>query len=283
LGHVGLSLIIKPLDKPKEKDIDLIIRNPESIPFEKREWIKLWIEKDPDLNRIAVWYREFYSHLNQVRQSKENHSNIPAVVELNDYKNHKKPFQGFVLAAQTAAVMDRPLKSIKTFFSEEHNTLLRILYNHKTRQTRIHVISSYLADDDIVLLETENGKILAGSPGNVIDLPESVLSRKTILEWKKCLIHIPLCRINIYRDLHTGAITFSIGRSMDEFRHKEIQLDIHQERIFLSLPSPENSLKPGKAILHSGGKNIFTTISENSCEIPIDHISTTSSQVFLYN
>jgi hypothetical protein len=270
------------LDKPEERDIELLFKNPESLTFEQREGIRLWIQKDPQIKAIAGWYREFYRHLYRVEQSKINHCDIPAVIELNNYEIHKKPIQKFVLAAQTAAALEKPPKSIKTLYSEDQNTLLRILYDHKKRQTRLHVISSYLADDDIVLLETDTGKILTSSPGNVIDIPEPVLSRNVIFEWERCLVHIPICRINFYRDQNTGAVTFSAGKSFDEFILKELKINIHQERIFILLPEPEISLKPGMAILNTGTKTYFNTLIDNSFEIPIGRLTETTSQVFLY-
>ncbi len=270
------------MEKPEERDIELLFRNPESLSFEQIEGIRLWIEKDPQINAIAGWYREFFRNLHQVEQSKIIPIEIPAVIELNNHEFHKKPIQKFVLAAQTEAALEKPPKSIKTLYSEDQNTLLRILYDHKKRQTRIHAISSYLADDDIVLLETDTGKILTSSPGSVIDIPEEVLSRNAIFEWERCLIHIPVCRIYIYRDQNTGAVTFSAGKSIDEFHLKELKINIHQEKIFFLLPEPENSLKPGMVILNTGTKIYFNTLTDNTIEIPVAHLTKTTSQVFLY-
>lgn len=270
------------MKKPTENDIETLISNPESLTDNQREWISFWIEKDSQLRQIAEWYREFYRTYQEVKTIKDKHPSPPLVVELVAADREKKPANGYVLAAQTTAIADGVYKSLKTLISEEHHTLLRVLYDCRHKTSRIHVISSYLEDDDIVLIESDEGKIFTSNPGNTIDIPESELPRNKIIGWEKCRIHIPMCRIDFYRDKHTGSVTYSFGKTIDEIDTNRININISDESILVSVPVAEEKILADKLILHTETKTLFDTLKRRFYEIPLSYLIGTRCRLFFY-
>jgi hypothetical protein len=270
------------LKKPTENDIETLICNPESLSAERKEWITLWIEKDSQLRQIAEWYREFYSHFQEVKKIKEKLPAHPVVIELKAADREKKPANGYVLAAQTTTIAEGVYKSLKTMISEEHHTLLRVLYDYKQKTSRIHVISSYLEDDDIVLIETSDGNIFTSNPGNTVDIPESELPRNKIIEWDKCRIHIPICRIDFYRDKYTGFVTYSFGKSIDEIDTNRIPVHISDSSVTVSVSEMDKRIRADKLILHTESKTLFDTLESSFYEIPFKYLTGTHSRLFFY-
>lgn len=260
------------MSKPTEHDIESLFSAPDSISSERKQWILSWLKKDKELNEVAEFYEKFNQKLKEVSDSKNKCRAVPLVITVEKQTRRKKKRNGFVLAAQTTAVSGTSYKIVKTLLSEEHHTLLRVLHDESKRVHTIHVISSYLDDSDVVLIEDESGKLFISSAGSKLEIPESEYQEWRIKEWNQCNVHLPLCRLYFYRDRHYGNVTYSFGKAVDEIDQEKVEIEISKERIAVKIPVFSESFGPGRVVIQTDRMKRFGYLSEGYYEFPAEYL-----------
>ena len=248
--------------------------------MKQREWIKAWIEKDEELAMLASWYREYYLQVDAFERSREKESkSIPAVIELKAFKNGNRVKNNFVLAAQTSTASKTSFHSFRSFVSGDERTILRVMHNRKKQSTRLQIISDFLDEDDIVMIEiSDTKKLLISRPGGGLELPESELSKEDIIGWHGCNIRLPVLKVLLYRDDNTGSINYSLSQKGSE----AVDVEIDDSEIRIGFSEEKKGEIPGKMILHTSNISKYQPVHNSVCTIPLEDVTGTLSQVAFY-
>lgn len=266
--------------KPVEHHIETYIRFPEQLSRQERHWIKHWIDKDEEIAFLYQWLREFYDQVDAISDEQNSGADKPAIIALTPFENNQIGKYHFVLAAETETASKSSLQSIRSFTSDDEQTLLRVLHNREKQSIRLDIISEHLGKDDIVMIETSEPKnMLISEPGGKLELTESKLSRQEIIDWQGCNIHLPVVKILLYKDKNTGAITYSVNQKNSE----NIELDIDQKQVKIEFSDSYAGKIPAKMILHSGDQSKYHPVENSTFSLPLKDISGNQSQIAFYH
>ena len=162
----GVTIKSKNLNKPTEKHIEQYVRYPSLLSQEEKSWIEEWIAKDRETGMLAEWFKEYYAGMDTIESAKTKPESIPPVIQLTPFENRTNISGGFILAAQTPLSRKKSfgLKTLKTFVSKEHKTLIRILHDDDERQSKFFVLSEFIGDEDIVLMDVSEEQFFFCEP-----------------------------------------------------------------------------------------------------------------------
>ncbi|MDZ7720161.1 MAG: hypothetical protein U5K72_15205 [Balneolaceae bacterium] len=269
---------------PTEKHIELYTLNRSSLTEEEIEWIEEWIQKDSELRLLAEWFQLFYKKVDQIESVQERPDHFSSVIELESAPQKSKNSGGiFVLAAQTP-VADRSkksLKTIRTFVSDEHKTLIRILHNRSKNQSKLHVISEFVDEDDIVLVEVQDREktTLVSDPGGTFVIPDQKFPENAIKSWNKCELHLPISKIRVFKDDKDETLNFDTTESY--FEREELTLFNDGDELQISFKG-SSERNPDKMVIYSGEKSSIWPVKDGKCSVEIQNFSGTVSSLFFF-
>ncbi|MCC5907265.1 MAG: hypothetical protein JJU13_13720 [Balneolaceae bacterium] len=268
------------MNKPTEYQIELFVKNPVKLSREERRWVREWVESDEEVRLLAVWFKEFYNLTEEIKQNSERKERKPSIIHLKAVSNQFNTANNFVLAAQTTVAKNKH-KSIKTFISEKYKTLIRVIYDDVKLRSRLHVISQYLNEKDIVILKLEdNLNFFISKPGGILEISESVIPKEKITDLEKCSMHLPILKIDLFRDSITGNITYT-SDSADKVGFSHI-MEISKDEIKIDVENISNTCKPDKIVLHTGGNSSLWLINSGFCRLPVEKLKSSNSLLFFY-
>lgn len=268
--------------KPTEKHIEQYVKYPSEMSREEKIWIESWVQKDKEIHLLIDWYKEFYAEIDKIERDKNRPKSVPSVIHLTPFQNRSKFSNGFILAAQTPVSRKKgsALKSVKTFVSEEHKTLIRILHDNDERKSKLFVISEYVEKDDIVLINvSEEQSFFVSQPGGTFVISDQTISKDKITDWSQCKLYLPLAKMIIFKNIETGEINIDLS-SLDKVK-KEINFEVIGDKLNIAADFGDDKL-PEKLVLHSKDQSTFRFIEEGKCSIPLTDLKTTNSLLFFY-
>jgi len=271
------------MTKPNEQRIELHMSNRSLASREEDQWIRKWVTYDEDIQSLAGWFKRFYATFNQIEAGKAKVAESPAAISLKPWKS--KPFLPslFKLAAQMPVIetFQSTLKTVKTFVSDEHKTILRILQDTGNNQLRLHVISNFVGSNDIVLLHVKTEDLLIASrPGGSFFIPEGDLSKETIDNWSACDLYLSLASIRLYKDKRTGDINYDSTEMVRE--RQELNLSHTHDELQVTCNFTDR-LNPQKAVLYSDQQSHRFDLKAGACSIPLDKISGSDARLYFFD
>jgi hypothetical protein len=266
--------------KPNEYHIELFVKNPDQLSREEQLWVREWIEKDKEIQLLAAWYKEFFKRANEIKEDKKSREKIPPEIHLTADSHRFDNKTSFVLAADTP-VARKSRRSVKTFISEKHEIIIRVIYDKAEAKNRLYVISEHVQENDIVLLKLENNQnYFFSKPGGIFEIPESVITKKQFTDFETCSLHLPQIRIELYRDSKTGSITYAVNSGTDMAGSSILEID--EEELNIDVDAISEKYRPDKIILFSGDTSSLWLINDGRCRIPFKKLESTSSLLFFY-
>lgn len=272
------------MNNPTEKHIEMYVLNRSELTDKEQQWIQDWIQKDPEIRLLAEWFERFYSEVDEINSQKDQPEDIPPVIQLKPFQNRNSYSSGvFVLAAQTP-VADRKrkhLKTIRTFVSEKHKTLIRILYDSKKNLSKLHVISEFVQEYDIVLIEVNDvdHTLMVSDPGGTFIIPDNEFSEDSIRDWNECELHLPIFKIKVFKDSKTGALNFdTIGSNIER---DEFQIDISENELKLDFDGSDEMI-PDKLVIFADHCSSIWPITNGNCSIEHEKISAPETRLYFY-
>ena len=188
-----------------------------------------------------------------------------------------------MLAAQTPVTErnEKNLKTIRTFVSEEHKTLIRILHNSSRDQSKLHVISEFVREDDIVLIEIQDSEnsVLVSEPGGTFVISYQNFSQDTIKNWESCELHLPISKIRVYKNSDRDTLNFDTSEAY--FKREELGIDRAEEKLHIMFNSSEGE-NPDKMVIYNGAKSSIWPIEDGNCLIDIQDLSETVTTLYFY-
>ncbi len=269
---------------PTEKHIEKFVLRRSELTSEEQQWIQEWIRKDEGVRLLVDWFKTFYRSADDIESIQERPDDFSPVIELQTVKNKSIYSSGvFVLAAQTP-ITDRgkkSLKTIRTFVSEEHKTLVRILHNSLKNQSKLHVISEFVRDDDIVIVEIQDQKntILVSEPGGTFVISYKKCSQDAIKSWERCELHLPISKIRVYKNSEHDTLNFDTSEA--HFERDELGLDRVKDQLHITFNSSEGG-DPDKMVIYNGDKSSIWPVADGSCSIDIQDLSETVTTLYFY-
>lgn len=271
------------MNKPTENSIEKYVRYPSKMSREEKARIKEWIEKDEEIRLLTEWYREFYNEIDDIKTQQNRPKPVPPVIHLSPFKNQSRYSNGFILAAQTPVSRKKRsgLKTIKTFVSEEHKTLIRILHDDDERQSKLFVISELMNEDDIVLMSARDDRsCFVSSPGGMFIIPDHEISKERMTNWSQLKLYLPVAKIHVYRDQDTGNI--NIDTSAVDKNHQQISVATANEMLEISTDFG-NEVSPQRLVLKNQHQSLFHIMKDGFFKIPIPDLMESNSVIFFYN
>lgn len=269
---------------PTEKHIEMYVLNRSQLTDKEQQWIQDWIQKDPEVRLLAEWFERFYREIDEIASQKNQPEHIPPVIQLKPFQNKNSYSSGvFVLAAQTP-VADRRrkhLKTIRTFVSEEHKTLIRILHDSKKSLSKLHVISEFVQEYDIVLIEVNdaNHTLMVSDPGGTFVIPDKEFSEDSIRTWNECELHLPIFKIRVFKDSNTGALNFDTsGVNMER---DDLQIDVNETELNLEFDGSDEMI-PDKLVIYADQSSSIWSVINGNCSIEHEKISAPETRFYFY-
>ncbi|MDX1641905.1 MAG: hypothetical protein R3220_09430 [Balneolaceae bacterium] len=271
------------MNRPTEKHIEQYVRYPSQLSREEKAWIEEWIDKDNEIHLLVKWFKEYYAEVNKVESRKNKPKSVPPVIQLKPFEKKSKISNGFILAAQTPVSGKKrsALKTVKTFVSNEHKTLIRILHDDHEKQTKFFVISEFVDDDDIVLMNvSEEQSFFVSRPGGTFIVSDQRISEKKIMDWSTCRLHLPLAKMDVFRTPETGELNIdSTGINREKY---EISFEVVEEQLHIVTDFGADII-PEKLIVYSNEDSTFRTINNGKCSISLTDLKNPHSVLFFYN
>lgn len=269
------------MDKPEEKQIEQHVIHPSTLQFQEKQFVKKWMENDEEIRMLTKWYEEFYKRFHQVEENKAASKLAQDIVDLKLFKKTSKITNGFVLAAHTTDIEQVPrLKTIKTFISKKHKTLVRLLHDERDEHFKLYVISKYVNEGDIVLIKIYNiDTLLVSEPGGSFCIPNDTFLKNNITDWTHCHINMPIAKIRIFRNITTSQINFDtteIKREIHDFTFKLTKEQLQITSVF------KNNSYPKKAVLFSNNLSRLIDMKTGMCSIALKYLLATETYVYFY-
>jgi hypothetical protein len=269
---------------PTEKHIETYVLNRSELTEKEQQWIRDWIEKDAEVRLLTEWFEKYYSELDEITTQKDQPDDIPPVIELKPLQNKRSYSSGvFVLAAQTPVTGRRRkhLKTIRTFVSEEYKTLIRILHDSKKNLSRLHVISEFVQEHDIVLIEVNdsNQTLMVSEPGGTFVIPDQEFTKDSIQDWNECELHLPIMKVRVYKDSGTGVLNFdTTGTNIER---DKLRIEVSENELNLEFEGLDEKM-PDKLVIFADQKSSIWPIVNGNCSIAQDKLSATETRLFFY-
>jgi len=266
------------LKKPTEKHIEVYCKYPYLLLNEEKKWIEYWIETDIAIKQISDFYKRFYSTFKKVEEKRSVKS---GVIVLTHKIRKKKQHNGFVLAAESLSVGSYEAETVKTFVSEEHNTVLRLINKPNKHQCVAYVLRELGAEDDIYLLQKENNQdFLISEPGGKFIIDTVKNHSFDLTEWQSCWLFIPIVQLLVYRDENNGNLTFSFNNTLNtDF----VEVSFINDQLEIEILYTPNEKSLSKVILKSGSEVELYILNSSRITFSVIKFVSNTSYINFYN
>jgi hypothetical protein len=269
------------LRKPSTKEIERYILDPASISPVRADEIRKWIDSDAEIRELAEWLETFYGSVDQIRRQKKIGGKKPKLINLVPYKTKIRQKNGFVLAAQTPAVKKLSgLKTLITFSSEAYKTLIRVLHDLDRNEYRLHVLSEFVDEEDIVIIDIPEANLsVISDKGGVFKLEEDEIEQDEIINWKNCRLHLPLTKAEVYYNHETGDLNVDTSAVNPDQLILSFQIGGDRLRVKADV---KDDRKIEKCVIRSGGYSSMIPVQDNISDFPLDKLTESSATLFFY-
>jgi len=277
-----VSKKIKKLNKLTEKHIELFIKDSSQFSIEERKWIERSIESNEELKILANWFKRFYEIKEISKTIQPTIFKKPDTITLSPMKMALKPKNSFILAAQSiSASKKEQLKTVKTFISTQHKTLMRILQNEIRNETEVHFLSDFISDDDIVLLYiTGENSYLVSDEGGFITIPRNKISKEEIIDWKQCKIHLPAFKLFVKK---ISSSEFKIESEQSFLESDDVSIEKIGNQYEVNLRFIESWIDPKMIVLKSDKLKSLWFLNNGKAIIDEKYFTDTNFTIHLYN
>lgn len=271
--------------KPTEQQIEKYIRYPSELSDKEKKRIKKWIKQDQELQMLADWYNTFYQTIDQVNRDRKRFKDKPTIIILKPIEKSAYSNGCFILDAKAPAsqetIKKTKLKTSQTFVSKEHKTLIRVLYDSSKSLSKLYIISDFVNEDDIVILDIgdEENNYLVSEPGGTFEIDEQEIPAEDITNWKTCEMHLPISKINVFRDNTTGDV--NIDSFASDRQNEDIRIEQCEEVLQVSIDVSDKPM-PNMLIVHSGKKTTMWPVERGQSTVPLESLNATKSDLFFF-
>lgn len=269
------------MNKPTENHLELYIRYPFLLLEKEKEWIEYWIQKDTTIYSIAEFFRVFYSTFEEIQRSYNSKVNKPGIIHLKQKSLYKKKTNGFVLAAQTISENYSIYDNVRTFVSDEHKTLIRVINKPEQNKLIAYVLSDFGSKKDIYLLKNgKNNHYLITEPGGKIEIDKKNEANINPLSWETCELYVPIIQVIVFKDSSTSFLTYSFGYT----KHIDsITIEASENELVINIHPANNEEIVNKMTLSSSDKSELFHLDSPSITLPVAYFTSSESLISLYN
>lgn len=260
----------------------MYIRFPSEFTDAEKVQIRNAIRQNREFQLLAVWYREFYKTFDQIDRDLKKTPPADFVITLSPLqKSAVSKSDSIPSAVSFESSKSAGLKTLKTFFSEAHETLLIALKGKNNKHSQLHVISGYINEDDILLLKTGNQKkrILVSEPGGIFKIDEEDIPSGQIAEWPSFKLYLPVTSIKVFKDPSTGSVTFDT--IANNRQNTNVQFEVEDSSLYVTVDTP-NQAAPEKLVICSGKTKTLMPITGGRCTLDLESLEETSSVLIFF-
>lgn len=270
--------------KPTEKQIETYVRFPSELTDAEKVWIRDAIRQNRELQLLADWYKTFYETVDQIDRDLIKTPPPAFIITLSPLQRSATSYSAFTLSADSPeSSQSSRLKTLQTFASEEHKTLVIALEDKKKNRSQLHVISGYINEDDILLLKTgdQKEKILVSDPGGIFIIDEQDIPSSQIAEWPSFDLHLPVTSIKMFRDPNTGSVTFDTFAN--DRQNRSVHLDVKDSslHVHVTVDAPDQPV-PTKCLTRSGETTKLLPMTGGRCTIDLERLEEVRSDLFFF-
>ena len=257
-------------------------------------WIRQAILQDREIQLLADWYTEFYRTFDQIDIDLKKTRPPAFIISLTPLQRSAISKSPFILSADSPeSSQSSRQKTLQTFASEEHKTLVRVLKGGKRKRSQLHVISGYIDKDDILLIKTGEKirgqgqdekvkvkeKILVSDPGGIFKIDEQDIPSGQIAEWPSFDLYLPVASIKVFKDPATGSVTYDTFAS--DRQNTTIQLDVQDSSLHVTVDASDEPL-PTMLVTRSGDTKELLPITGGRCTLNLERLGEVSSDLFFF-
>jgi hypothetical protein len=269
------------LRKPSIKEIERYILDPSSLFPARADEIHEWIKKDAEIRQLSEWLKTFNGSVSQIDQQKKVVGKTPRLINLVPFKTKIRQKNGFVLAAQTPAVKKMSgLRTLKTFSSEAYKTLMRVLHDLDRKEYRLHVLSEYVGEEDIVIIDIPDANLsMISDKGGVFKLKEDQIEQDEIVNWKNCRLQLPLTKAEVYYDHESGDLNVDTSAVNPDQLILSFQTGGGRLHVKAEVKDDRNI---EKMVIRTGDYSSMVSVQDNFSDFPLDKLTESSATLFFY-
>ena len=270
------------MKNPTEKHIEIYVKDPSRLSDEEREWIELAIKNNEDLKILADWFKKFFKVKEQVKAIKPNPFEIPSEILLCPMELEHKPRNSFVLAAQTlSSSKTEEIKTVKTFISRQHKTLMRVLRNDKQGETEVHLLSEYVSDDDIILLYIQDEEFyLVSDEGGVIKVADDEIPKEKFINWRQCKVHLPAFKLFVTKQ---SSNEYKIDSEQNLHDSTVLNIEKMESYFNVNLTFKESWIDPKIVVFKTKESKTMCFLKKGKARIPVENFMGQTATIYLYN
>lgn len=270
--------------KITELDIERYIRFPKKLSASSRKSIELAIEENQELREFYHWFSQFYLFYDKIIKTTDPIAFSKPVFSIELKPMHsieKKENRLFILAAQTSAISKKRIESVKTFFSAEQSTIMRVLWDNKKESTLIHILSEKISESDIALLHIPGSDLLLVSkPGGRLEISTHQINRDIIKEWAACKVILPVITTKFKPNIR-NCDSFFPAKSPNGMITVEV---VSTDKYVVFTPLiVEDTLQLSNMVLHTPDGSSLWHLQNGKAFIPKDQLTAEEVVLHFYN
>ena len=265
-----------------ERQIETFIQFPEELSKVKRREIRKQIESDSEAAIYFEWLRSYYSIYEEL--SKEDMGDSPdAIISLKPMMVDSESDGGiFVLAAQSRSVNKSVIETLKTFASDNHNTLLRALHFKSKDEIKIHLLSNQVQKDDVLLFQIPaNNLIFVSEPGGKVSVSVNELDPEEVKEWESFNVHVPICTFS--QNMQLNKRSYLAGRSALTENIIPIEIEVKENTVQLTPILNHNDSESNFLVLYRENQSMLFKMIDGSATVEQELLESEGVRLFFYN
>jgi hypothetical protein len=267
------------LNRLTEKDIETYVRFPERLSDEEKDRIASELAGDEESLLIADWFELFYSltekEVASASAGKPACITMKPAVRTESYKNRR-----FVLAAKAGEQTTGPVH-VQTLQSDEHRSLMRILYSKDEDIYYLHTLSEHINEQDIILIRFQKDSgFRVSEPGGKLKLHLTGSDRDAMKSPEGCEIFLPLIVFRLRnKDINrSGYVAAKAGQDI-----VTIEITINGDEVTLIADTESVEVNLNRMVLYDDQSVSLWDVENGKAVVPAGKFKSRETRLFFYN
>lgn len=265
-----------------EKQIETFIQFPNELSKERRREVRRQIERDPETALYFEWFKSYYAIYEELSKEEKRDAAV-SIISMKPMIEDSETDRGiFVLAAQSKESNGHVIETLKTFASDENNTLLRALHFKNRDEIKIHLLSNQVQKDDVLLFQIPAKNLyFVSEPGGKLSVSVNELDPEDVKEWESFNVHIPVCTVSLNSQF--GKKSYLAGSSAFTEDMIPVEIVSKDNTVQLTPILNQNNPESNYLIVYSENQSKLFKMTDGVAKVEQELLETEGVRLYFYN
>ncbi|PKD44766.1 hypothetical protein CWD77_04695 [Rhodohalobacter barkolensis] len=265
-----------------EKQIETYVQFPDELSKERRREVRRQIERDSEASLYFEWFKNYYAIYEELSKEEKRDAAV-SIISMKPMIEDSESYRGiFILAAQSQSSKEHVIETLKTFASDEHNTLLRALYFKSRDEIKIHLLSNQIQKDDVLLFQIPASNLFfVSEPGGKVSVSVNELDPENVKEWDSFNVHIPVCTVS--QNTQLSKKSYLAGRSAFTEDMIPIEIEKKENTVQLTPILNHNDPETNFLVLYRENQSMLFKMTDGVATVEQELLETEGVRLFFYN